>query len=163
MLDIPSIAGIVAAIGVIIGVIFTIEELRALVKTRQTDLVVRLYSTFGSKEFQKAAWTVSTLEFKDYNDFVEKYGPETNIEAWSTWNSLAAFFEGVGVLAKRKLIAMNLVDDMMSSGIVLLWEQMGPIVEEMRKQYERPQIWEWFEYLYNEMQKREQRLQQTQQ
>ena len=43
MLDIPSISAIVAAIGVIIGVVFTVLEPRNLVKTRQTDLMIRLY------------------------------------------------------------------------------------------------------------------------
>jgi len=32
---------------------------------------------------------------------------------------------------------------------------MEPIVKERREYDKRPQIWEWFEYLYNEMQKRE--------
>jgi len=54
MLDIPSITGIVAAIGVTVGVGFTILELRNLVQTRQTDLVIRLYSTRTSKEFQES-------------------------------------------------------------------------------------------------------------
>ena len=76
----------------IVGVVFAVLELRDLVETKQTDLVIRLHSTFESKEFQKVAWTVSAQEFEDYNDFVKKFGPETNIEAWSTWNSLAAFF-----------------------------------------------------------------------
>ena len=48
MLDIPSISAVVAGIGVIVGVVFAILQLRDLVKTRQTDLFMRLYSTFGS-------------------------------------------------------------------------------------------------------------------
>jgi len=35
---------------------------------------------------------------------------------------------------------------------------MKPIAEGMRKQYNQPDWYEWFEYLYNEMKKREQRL-----
>ncbi|NIO38532.1 hypothetical protein GTO27_12670, partial [Candidatus Bathyarchaeota archaeon] len=54
MLDIPSISALVAVAGVIVGVILTVVELRNLVKQRQTDLVVRLYSTYGSKESQEA-------------------------------------------------------------------------------------------------------------
>jgi hypothetical protein len=29
-----------------------------------------------------------------------------------------------------------------------------PIVKEQRKRWNRPQVWEWFEYLYNEMKKK---------
>ncbi len=39
MLDIPSISAVVAATGVIVGVILTIVKLRNLVKQRQTDLM----------------------------------------------------------------------------------------------------------------------------
>ena len=50
-MDVASVSAVVAAGGVIVGVIFAVLELRNLVKTRQTDLALRLYSQFGSKEF----------------------------------------------------------------------------------------------------------------
>jgi hypothetical protein len=39
-----------------------------------------------------------------------------------------------------------------------LRKKTGPSVKERRERLNRPQIEEWFEYLYNEMQKREQQL-----
>jgi len=54
MLDIPSISTLVAAVGVIVGVVFAVLELKNITRTRQTDLVVRLYSTFGTEDFQEA-------------------------------------------------------------------------------------------------------------
>jgi len=44
-----------------------------------------------------------------------------------------------------------------------MWEKSKPVFEGARKQYDQPKWAECFEYLYNEMQKREQRLQQIQQ
>jgi hypothetical protein len=160
MVDLTSISAILAAIGVFVGVIFAILQLRDLVKTRQTDLVMRLYSTFGSRELQEA-WLKSRIwEFKDYSDFMRKYDRKTKIgmETWVLLNSVASFYEGIGILLYRKLIDIKLVDDLFSTPIKLTWETIKPIVEGQRKHYERPQIWEWFEYLYNEMQKREQQL-----
>ena len=153
MLDIPSVSAIVAAVGVIVGVVFTVFELRNLVITRQTDLVIRLYSTFGSKELQESWEKIKTRKCDDFNAYMKEYGLlEINEVGW--------FFEGVGVLLNRKLIDIGLVDDLFSSPVKRAWERMKPIAEGMRKQTQRPQIWEWFEYTYNEMQKREQRLQQ---
>jgi len=54
MVDIPSISAIIAGTSVIVGVVFAVLQLRNLVKMRQTDLVIRLYSTSTSKEFQEA-------------------------------------------------------------------------------------------------------------
>jgi hypothetical protein len=150
MVDLTSISAILAAMGVFVGVVFAILQLRDLVKTRQTDLIMRLYSTFGSKEFQEDWWKMMTTEYKDYNDFVKKYG---------LWNPEAGFFfEGVGVLLKRNLIDISLVDDLLSGPIKMFWDKSKPIVEDARKQLSYPQYGEHFEYLYNEMQNREQQL-----
>jgi len=151
MLDTPSISAVAAAIGVIVGFIFAILELRNLVKTRQTDLVIRLYSTFGSKEFQEAYQKVATTEYKDYNDWRKNVGVNS-VE-------VGTFFEGIGVLLYRKLVDISLVDDLFSGPIKMTWEKMKPIAEVARKQFDYPQLYEWFEHLYNEMKKRGQTLQ----
>jgi len=153
MFDIPSVSAIIAAAGVLIGVVLTVMEVRNLVETRQTDLVIRLYQTFGSKEIQDAWEMIQTRECKDFDSYRKEYGlREVNEVGW--------FFEGVGVLLRKKLVDIALIDDLFSSPVKRAWEKLKPIAEGERKQTNRPQIWEWFEYLYNEMQKREQNLQQ---
>jgi len=158
MLDIPSISATVAALGVIVGVVFAMLQLRDLVKTRQTDLVMRLYSTFGSREFQEAWVETLRMEFKDYHEYLKKYGAASEKPTYTSVNMVASFFEGMGILLRRKLIDITLVDDLQSTDIILTWHKMKPIVEGWRKHFNRPQMSEWFEYLYNEMQKREQQL-----
>ena len=155
MLDIPSISAVVAAVGVTLGVTLAYLEVRTLVKTRQTDLVIRLYSTFGSRDFQEDWHRVMGTEYRDYNDFVKKYGRRV-AEA-------GLFFEGVGVLLKRDLIDIALIEDLFGGAVKLYWEKRKHVVEDAREQLNLPQFGEWFEYLYNEMQRREQSLQQTQQ
>ena len=155
MLDIPSISAIVAAVGVMVGVTLAYLEVRTLVKQRQTDLVIRLYSTMGSREFQEAWDKISTREYKDFNSYIEKYGL---LEV----NELGIFFEGIGVLLRRKLIDIGLVDDLFTGPIKMFWEKTKPVIEDARKQLNYPEYGEYNEYLYNEMQKREQSLQQTQ-
>jgi hypothetical protein len=71
------------------------------------------------------------------------------------------FFEGVGILLSRKLIDLGLVDDLHSYVIKTTWEKIKQVVEGVRKSNNAPQIYEWFEYLYNEMKKREEKLQQS--
>jgi len=156
MLDIPSISAIVAALGVIVGVVFTVLQLRDLVKTRQTDLVMRLYSIFGGKEHMEAYYRVITTEFRSYEEFAKKY-PLGTPEA-TALDTFCAFYEGIGVLLHRKLIDIGLVDDLFTTPITSGWEKIGPVIKEARERWKRPQIWEWFEYLYNEMQKREPQL-----
>jgi len=159
MLDIPSISAIVATVGVLVGVALALLQLRDLVKTRQTDLVMRLYSTFGSREHTEAYHRIVAMEFKDYDEFTQKY-PWGTLETTMV-GTVCAFYEGIGVLLHRKLIDIGLIDDLFNTPIIQVWEKLESNVKEARKRWKRPQIWEWFEYLYNEMKKREQTLQQS--
>jgi hypothetical protein len=114
-------------------------------------MVMRLYTTFGGKEMREAWEKITTRDCTDFSTYKREYGlSEINEVGW--------FFEGVGVLLRRKLINIALVDDLFSSPIKISWEKIKPIAEGERKQFGRPQIWEWFEYLYDEMKKRERQL-----
>jgi hypothetical protein len=155
VVDITEISAIVAAAGVLVGVAYYILDMRNQAKVRQTDMVMRLYAIFGSTEFQKAYHEIMTVEIKDYADASKKY--RTNVEVLAAFYSVGVFFEGIGVLVKRELINIDLVDDLFSGPISDTWEKIKPIVEGRRIQRKSPQTLEWFEYLYNEMKKREQR------
>jgi hypothetical protein len=154
MLDIPSISAIVVAVGVLVGVVYYILDMRNQSKVRQTDLVMRLYSTFNSLEFQKTWEEVLKREAKDLNDYEKKYSQAEVL-------AVGMFFEGIGILLKRKLIDIELVDDMFTMPIKATWEKMRDITLEARIVRNEPTGLEWFEYLYNEMKKREQKLQQS--
>jgi hypothetical protein len=149
VVDVTEISAVVAAIGVLIGVVFTVLQLRDLVKTRQTDLIMRLYSRFGSEGFQKALDKVRRREALSLHDYEEKYG-------WAEWIAIGTFYEGLGILLYRKLIDIGLVDDLFTSPIKMAWYKMKDTIIEARKERGQPTIFEWFEYLYGEMQKREQ-------
>ena len=151
MVDIQTVSIVIASASVVAGIIYYSLQIRHQTKARQTDLVIRLYTTFGGKEMREAWEKITTRECRDFTTYKRKYGlSEINEVGW--------FFEGVGVLLRRKLINIALVDDLFSSPIKVSWERIKPVAEGERKQFARPQIWEWWEYLYNEMQKREQQL-----
>jgi len=151
MLDVQTVSVAIASAGVFGAAVYYILQIRHQTKARQTDLVIRLYTTFGNKEMRQTWEEVSKREDMDFNAYQEKYG-------LSDVNEIGWFFEGVGVLLHKKLIDIAVVDDLFSSPIKISWEKLKHIAEGERKQSNRPQIWEWWEYLYNQMQKREQEL-----
>jgi hypothetical protein len=57
------------------------------------------------------------------------------------------FFEGIGILLKRRFIDIERVDDMFTTPIKWTWEKMENIILEARKVENQPEILEWFEYL----------------
>jgi hypothetical protein len=66
------------------------------------------------------------------------------------------FFEQIGVLYRNKLVDASLINQLFPISIV--WEKLKPLAEGMRKEYNNPGFFEWFEHLYNEIKKREQQL-----
>ena len=146
-----TISVLVTSAGLLIAALYYVLQIRHQTKMRQTDLVMRLYTTFGSKEYLEAYTNVRTMEFKDYNDFEEKY-------AWTDVSLICVFFEGVGVLLHRELIDIELVDDLFTGPTKIIWNKIRQLVEVTREKASYPQLYEWFEYLYNELQKREQQL-----
>jgi hypothetical protein len=147
MVDITEISAMVAAAGVLVGVVYYILDMRHQSKVRQTDLVMRLYSTFGSKEFQNAWTRIESTEFKNYDEYVKKYGSGDYVQC-------ATFFEGIGVLLQKKLIDIKLVDALFVVPLKYMYERMKPIIDGNREQFHNQRVFEYFEYLYNEMKKK---------
>jgi hypothetical protein len=152
MVDIQTVSIAIASASVIAGVIYYAFQIKNQTKTRQTDLIMRLYSTFGGKEFQDAWTRIRAIKFKDYDEYVKKCGEGDYVQC-------ATFFEGIGVLLQKKLIDINLVDTLFSVPLKLMYERMKPIIEANRMQFHDQRVFGYFEDLYNEMKKREQKLQ----
>jgi hypothetical protein len=161
ILLLQTISIAIASAGILIAAIYYVLQIRHQRKMRQTDLLLKIYSTFGCEEFQKALAKTFNLDFKDYDEFVKKYyntstgfveSPE--IISMSMVNVL---FEEVGVLLNRKLIDIGLVDDLFGYMAVPLWEKIKPAVEGLRQQFQSPRSLQKFEYLHDRLKEREQR------
>jgi len=150
MVDVQTVSIVIASASVVVGVVYYIFQIRHQSKMRQTDLVMKLYSQFNSFEFQKVWEEILKREAKDFEDYCSKYGMADTI-------AVGMFFEGIGILLKRKLISIDLIDDMFTGPIKMTWEKYRDLTKEGRKAKNQPEGFEWFEYLYSEMKKREKR------
>jgi hypothetical protein len=162
VVDITEISAIVTAAGVLIGVVYYVLEMRHQSKVRETDVIVRMNPSFSVSliEWQQAAFKVANLQFKDYDDFVQKYGSlATETPTIMAIHTIGNYYEGIGYLLKRKLVGIDYVWNCYGEAVIQLWERLRPVVEGFRKQYNMPTVWRPVEYLYNEM-KRKQQLQQ---
>lgn len=151
MVDIQTVSIVVASAGLLIAAIYYVFEVRHQSRARDTELVMRLYSTFSKKKFQQELQN-RMKDFQSgssYSELIQKYG--------ALASEAGFFFEGLGILLHRKLIDISLVDDLFSGWITRYWEAARKYVQDARKTTNYPQFGEWVEYLYNEMKKREQK------
>jgi len=123
------------------------------IETRQANILMNLHSEWGKDEYQKASWTVMGLDFDDFDDFVNKYGPATE---YTDLNrkifKVGWFFNGLGSLVHKEFASLDLVDELFGYMVIWLWEILEPIFVEERKLFNQPKSLEWFEYLYNQIQ-----------
>jgi hypothetical protein len=160
VVDIQALSIAVASASVALAAIYYVFQIRHQAKMRQTDLLMRLHSAFTSKETIDACLKYLSTEYKDYDDFVEKYGsPLAEGPVQSVFLMMGMFFEGVGVLLEKKLVDPDLIHKLFA--VEMLWLKWKPLAEGLRKQTNEPRFAEWFEYLYNEMKKRKQASQQS--
>jgi len=142
MIDIPTASAMVVAVSVVVGLVFTLMELRHLARTRRTDVIMRIYDRFGSKEMVEAIYSVGQLRSQNL-EFSE--GKATGV------TQIAIIFEGLGVLLEQNLIDIELVNSLFGPTLVSLWEPIQPMIRRMRETMKEPFFFSHFEYLYNRL------------
>jgi hypothetical protein len=155
MIDVQTISIVVASAGVLAGVAYYVLDIRHLRKLRQTESLLKLSPWFNmnAREVQEAITQVCSLEYKDYDEYLEKYsGKPENISL----KILGNCFEGIGILARRKLVDVDVVYDLWGDIILSTWEDVKSLVSGMRVD-SGPDLYKFWEYLSGEMEKRKNR------
>jgi hypothetical protein len=154
MVDIQTVSIAIASASVVAGVIYYAFQIRHQAKLRKTDLLVRLCSIWQGKDWLEAWDKVDSLET---DDLIKMRAEHRMVEI----NQVYSFFDEIGILLQMRLVDINLVEKLLHGHIIRTWEKLKPALEYGRKLRNDPRIAEGFEYLYNEMKKREQKLQPT--
>jgi hypothetical protein len=158
MVELSTVSIVIASSGVMIAAIYYVLQIRHQTKLQQTEFLTKLLSGTSTKEAAETALKYFSTEYIDYDDFVKKYGhPFAEGPVQTAFFVMRNLGIGIGVLLKNKLIDLNLVAELFQ--LEPLWLHYKPLAEGIRKQSNNPQYCELFEYLYNEVKKREQKLQ----
>lgn len=172
MVSVETVSIIVAAAGVFLAAINQILSNRRAEEQRQTQLLMQIYSQWNTKSFQQQYGRVRYYYANpdllgSYQDWEKLMGLEPNqpfwttlddknLDAYSDVNSMSEFFEGIGVLVKRKLIDIDVVEDLLANRIIWWWEFFRPISKGARIIVDDPKLHDHVEYLYNIMKQRQQ-------
>jgi hypothetical protein len=157
MVDVTEISAVVAAAGVIIGVLYYALEFRHQGKVKHLDLFMGLYSIWGTEEMLDAHRRMMAFKVRDYDSLVKEYGPITSsAQVYKDIDRVSWFFNIMGFLVKEKIVEMKMIDELIGYWIMKNWETIKPLAYGWRKEYNIPESYRWFEYLYDELKKREQ-------
>ena len=163
MIELSVIRDLVAIFGVIAGFTYYVLIVRnsqrtqqLQLETRQAQLFMTVHGHFTDTRFHRQGNAIRfQWEWSDFDDFIEKYGPVNNLEAWADLLSVFTAFEGIGLLVKKKLVDIDMVEELMLGLITRTWERIETVIFEYRERFNWPETGRSFEYLYKEMKKRE--------
>jgi hypothetical protein len=154
LVDLTEISAVATAVGVLVGVVYYILEIRHQSRLRQTESVTRLspYFNMNAREMQEAITQVCSIEYENYKDYLEKYSGKAED---TTLKILGNYFEGIGILVDKKLVGADIVYSFWGDIVQSSWEKIQPLVTDMRKDNDDPNMFLFWEHLYNEMKRRE--------
>jgi hypothetical protein len=121
-------------------------------ETRQTQLFMQTYQKITTPELQTLTAEVLEWEWTDFEDFKEKYF--TNTKKRGEWASSMLLYDGLGVLLKEGYIDPEILFKLEQSGTrggVLIWYKFKPIIEEIRRRENNPDLVKHVEYFVDEM------------
>jgi hypothetical protein len=145
MIDISTASTIVATVSVVIGVVFTLLEIRHLTKTRRTEVILRIYERFGSREIVDAIMKIGGAKFENFDDYVKKYGLTDTVQ-------VLEIFDEVGILLEQGLVDINLVDNLFGPSMNTAWESnVQTLIKGIRIGSNQPTFFKHVDYLYNRL------------
>jgi hypothetical protein len=129
------------------------QKMTEVTRTAAVDeRFMELYDASRETEFQRTmAEVLYQYEWSDYDDFLHKYGPKTNVDAWAKIQSVTQYFEGIGVMVRTDSVSLNQVHQLLANPIMDVWEKLDDVILERRKRESNPTIYRAFEDLYYAM------------
>ena len=120
-------------------------------ETRQAQIFMGVYDTWRSPSFRESFIKMNRREWKDFAEWQTKYRPIDNPEESTAEHIVFTFYDGVGVLVRRGLIDIGMVDELLSGSFLNLWEKFEVVFGQVRENNKNPRIFKNSEYLYNEI------------
>jgi hypothetical protein len=150
-MDINSIFGLVSTLAIVVGLYFAGIQLRILNKQREGDAATQMLHSFQTPEFHEAVSILVDLpEGLSKREIEERLG-----DKMTCMRVLFGTFESLGILIFRREININLVEDFFSGVIILTGKKFKNYIKEVRELSNRPTYYEWMQWMYEHVEKRE--------
>jgi hypothetical protein len=154
MVDLQSASVSIAALSVVLGVVYYMINLRETTRSRRITLTNTLMQSFISEEGSKHFIDLMNMEWKDFDDFYRKYDSSVNPSNFAMRNTVWNICDILGYQYMSGLLDLGTLWTVCNAAVPTAWEKFGPIIEENKRRgglYSH--IYEHFEYLAYELSK----------
>lgn len=148
---VDTIINLISAISIIAGIIFAVIHTRHFAKQRARESALQLLHSYQTPEFQYAVNVIVDLP----EGLTKKEVEDLLGDRLTSLLVMFGTFEALGALIHRHEIDITLVEDFFSGVIILAWKKSKTYIFEMREISNRPTYYEWFQWMSEQIEKRE--------
>jgi hypothetical protein len=153
-MGLSTLANIITALAILVGVVFAATQIRAYRKQRRRDAMLRLVQSFQNPPFVKGLRRIIELpdgaSAQKIREILGPEGEDVVAHVTATWETL-------GVLLFHNEVTLDIVDDFFSGPILISWWKLLPYVTDLRERYQRDTWSEYFQWMAERMMERESR------
>ncbi|MFX0203395.1 MAG: hypothetical protein ACFFCW_45415 [Candidatus Hodarchaeota archaeon] len=155
MIELSVIRDLVAIFGVIAGLTYYVLIVRNSQRLRKMQIIFNWQQIMTHPENHRV-WTnfVYHQNFSDYEDWLEKYGPINNPDAYVMMQATWASIRYTGTILQEGLVKADLIWKIIPlSWCILIYSKMRPLLLHWKEAFHDPHIGQLEDYLYNEARK----------
>ena len=153
--DVANIVEIIGIVAIILGIAFGVLQLKQHQKQSRDMAILELARSFEEPEFTEAYMLITSLEVGISDEAHQSKGPEYVSAAMRVgWK-----FETVGMLIHNHVVPMDAMADLVGGFSLKLWSILSEWAEEMRVMKCQPEFFEWYQWLVERLEERDQSTQ----
>jgi len=154
MVDAQTISIVFAGLSIAASIVYYANVLRNADKARHRELIFQKYQSYSLEYTRTISEVMLMRDWKDYEEFEEKYGRESNLDATAKWLYIMRIYNLAGLYLKEGTDPNLIFELYPASAVINLWELFEPIIKVRREQSNEPQRYEPLELLYKEAKSR---------
>ena len=146
MTDLETLANLAEVLGTltIVGsVLFAVMQIRHYRQQLRETATLELMNRFQTPEFVQAFRVIRSLRDGALSIELTAGDPKTEEAAMF----VCSVYETIGVLAFRRILPFQVVEDLTGGAIMLCWRKLGAWIEEIRLETSNDRVFEWFQWL----------------
>lgn len=156
-ITISIVLQIIQTLSLVVGIVYYLTIMRNNQKSQQQSEETRkiqLLLEHNRYIMSGNNWNaVMSMEWNDYDDFISKYGWESNPDLYDKRNGIWRRMHFSGLLVRDGLIDISTYIDYISDNAPIMWNKFNDLIEEMRILYDSPELFIGIECLANEVEK----------
>ena len=142
-----NLAEIIGGVAVVFGITFGFLEFRRYKATVQREAAATLARSFQTEEFAGAIRVVLELPEPIGMDQYKELPESHKDRIWLLFGSI----ESIGIMVSQGDLTLEMVDEFFSIPILEGWRKLEPYVRDLRKDFDSPQTWEWYQWLHDRL------------